>query len=301
MNDVVLLTSGKEILFSRKFTTIDLDGRRWLVGVQIAALLHRETYNLYRSLKLKKVPVKRATPEQLEFLLRSRIVRPGTRSVTFVGYHEAIPFIEKETKRLTRKRSSKCRVSMSEDMIAQGGDELMLERRASAPGSLLAGGKEEAEDPMEEDLEEGEEEADGPERRRAALSVLSELAACELQDAPARGAPSSADGSSHPFRLNNINIPTVLPPPQTAPFSVGGAFPTQQPQQPQPQGFPSPNPNQAEPNAHLRALMASPFFSAMTSLYILASMSDRELLCRPESSLTGVSTPAGSAAAAVTI
>jgi len=247
-------------------------------------------------------------------------VRPGTRSVTFVGYHEAIPFIQKETKRLTRKRSSKCRVSMSEDMIAQGGDELMLERRASAPGSLLAGGKEEAEDPMEEDLEEGEEEEENNaggsgHRRVASLSLLSELAAVELTEAPhlRGGDGGGGGGGALQIRLEHPNPAELMPLTPMAgaaspfQFSAGGPFPAQQQpmqlQLPNASSVPLPSANQDEPNAHLRALMASPFLSAMTSLYILASMSDRELLlCHPETpSLSAVSTPAGPTATVVTI
>jgi len=101
-----LLVSSREVLFGKRFTVVSFEGDRWLIGVQISSLLSRETYNLYRSLKIKNVTVKRASPEQLDFMLKNKIVKPGTRSVTFVAYHESIPFIECEIKKFTRKKRS---------------------------------------------------------------------------------------------------------------------------------------------------------------------------------------------------
>lgn len=83
-----------ETLFGEHLSVILLSDKKFLVGVQIASLLSRETFNLYRSLKIKNVPITRASQEQIEFLTKMGAVKAGTHSVTLVAYEDAINFIE---------------------------------------------------------------------------------------------------------------------------------------------------------------------------------------------------------------
>ncbi len=83
----------KENLWSRATSVIMIAERKYLVGVQIAKLLKRETFNLYRSMKVKGIEVVRATSEQVEHLMRCGAVKRGTRSVTLVAYDAAISFV----------------------------------------------------------------------------------------------------------------------------------------------------------------------------------------------------------------
>jgi len=71
-----------------------------MIGVQIAYLLQRETYNLYRSMKVKNIQVLRATPEQVDFLLKTNVVKPGTRSITFIPFNQAVAYITDEIKKV---------------------------------------------------------------------------------------------------------------------------------------------------------------------------------------------------------
>ena len=78
-------------------TVVLLEGNQYLIGVEVAGLLQRETYNVYRSLKMKQVPLRRALPDQIDYLTRAKIVAVGTHSVTFVPYAEGLNFISRES------------------------------------------------------------------------------------------------------------------------------------------------------------------------------------------------------------
>jgi hypothetical protein len=48
--------------FGKTFSIFEIEGDKYLLGVQMAHLLRRETYNVYRSLKIKKISMQRASP-----------------------------------------------------------------------------------------------------------------------------------------------------------------------------------------------------------------------------------------------
>ena len=79
--------------FGKKLSVVKLTGNKYLIGVQIAALLQRETFNMYRSMKIKNVQLIRATPEQVELLCSCSAVRSGTHSVTLIPYDAGLYFI----------------------------------------------------------------------------------------------------------------------------------------------------------------------------------------------------------------
>ena|SRR3990167_1333393 len=80
-------------VFGKKLTVVYFDEQKYLIGVQIAALLKRETFNMYRSMKIKNVRIKRAAPEQVEYLCQCNAVRPGTHSVTLIPFETGLYFI----------------------------------------------------------------------------------------------------------------------------------------------------------------------------------------------------------------
>lgn len=51
--------------FGRSFSVFEVNGEKYLLGVQMASLLRRETYNVYRSLKIKKIALQRATAAEV--------------------------------------------------------------------------------------------------------------------------------------------------------------------------------------------------------------------------------------------
>jgi hypothetical protein len=88
-------------------SVLRINDTKWLIGVEMAHLLQRETYNLYRSMKVKYIAVQRATPDQVDFLIKTNVVKPGTRSVTFVPLEPAIPYINEELKKIgSRKKKN---------------------------------------------------------------------------------------------------------------------------------------------------------------------------------------------------
>lgn len=74
-------------------TVLNYDGRKWLIGVQVAAALNRETFNMYRSMKVKGVDLTRAAPAHVEWLIRQGVVKGGTHSVTLIPYDTGLSFI----------------------------------------------------------------------------------------------------------------------------------------------------------------------------------------------------------------
>lgn len=81
---------------NHKLVVVMLGGVEYLIGVHVAKLLKKETFNLYRSFKVKNIQVVRASNTELEWCLQARIVKKGTRSVTFVPYYSAKSFVEDE-------------------------------------------------------------------------------------------------------------------------------------------------------------------------------------------------------------
>ena len=79
--------------FGKRLSVIRLDGEEFLIGVQIASLLKRETFNMYRSMKIKNISIQRANPEQVDFLCKCNAVRTGTHSVTLIPYEAGLYFI----------------------------------------------------------------------------------------------------------------------------------------------------------------------------------------------------------------
>jgi hypothetical protein len=79
--------------FGKRLSVIRLDGEEFLIGVQIASLLKRETFNMYRSMKIKNISIQRANPEQVDFLCKCNAVRTGTHSVTLIPHESGLYFI----------------------------------------------------------------------------------------------------------------------------------------------------------------------------------------------------------------
>lgn len=97
----------REKIYGKKMSVLTFSGQKYLIGVQIAHLLQRETYNLYRSMKVKKIPVVRASTEQVDYLLKTNVVKPGTRSVTFIPIDHAMSYIHEEIKKVGLRKKNK--------------------------------------------------------------------------------------------------------------------------------------------------------------------------------------------------
>jgi len=90
---LMIATHETTSAFGKKLTVVTVEGQKYLIGVQIAALLKRETFNMYRSMKIKNIRIKRAAPEQVEYLCQCNAVRPGTHSVTLIPFDSGLYFV----------------------------------------------------------------------------------------------------------------------------------------------------------------------------------------------------------------
>ena len=99
----------QEIRPGHSVSICTFDDRMYFIGVQLAALLKRETFNLYRSMKIRNVAVSRATHEQILFLLSVGAVRPGTRSLTLLDYTSCSAFIQLQGENLPKKSASQAK------------------------------------------------------------------------------------------------------------------------------------------------------------------------------------------------
>jgi len=92
----------KREYFGASFSVVTMEDQEYLIGVQIAHFLKRETFNLYRSMKIKNLDVIRASPSQVDYLVQTNSIKRGTHSVTMVPLKQGISFIAEEVKRLEK-------------------------------------------------------------------------------------------------------------------------------------------------------------------------------------------------------
>jgi len=88
-----------QTLFGQSMSVFTLAERDFLIGVQIAVLLKRETFNLYRSIKIKGIELVRAENEHVDFLVNCNSIKRGTHSVTLIPLDEGIAFVDEERRR----------------------------------------------------------------------------------------------------------------------------------------------------------------------------------------------------------
>ncbi len=80
-------------VFGKSMSVLTVADKEYLIGVQIAQLLKRETFNLYRSLKIKGIDVLRAENEQVDYLVNCNSIKRGTHSVTLVPFDDGLNFV----------------------------------------------------------------------------------------------------------------------------------------------------------------------------------------------------------------
>jgi len=80
-------------LFHSSLSVVSFNGIKYLLGVQIAEVLKRKTFNLYHCMKKKNINLRRATQNEVEYLISLEAVLVGTHSVTLVPYAEGLCFV----------------------------------------------------------------------------------------------------------------------------------------------------------------------------------------------------------------
>lgn len=92
-------TAWREERFDRRVTLLALRDAldvRYMIGVKIAKILRRETFNLYRSMRAKGIELVRLSSVDTQEIVALGAVRRGTHSVTIVKDEAASQFIEAE-------------------------------------------------------------------------------------------------------------------------------------------------------------------------------------------------------------
>lgn len=91
--------------YHHNLAIIQIESERFLLGIQLAKLLRRETSNLYRSLKRARIPLVRASSDQVRWInsLNLCFVQK-THSITFIPLRETIDYLTEEFR---RRKSSK--------------------------------------------------------------------------------------------------------------------------------------------------------------------------------------------------
>jgi hypothetical protein len=99
--------------FGKKMLTVEVTPAsqhqpgRYFIGVQIAHFLKRETFNLYRSMKLSSIAIIKCQPDEIEELTQIDAIKRGIHSVTLVPYDAGLKYIDRELKRKPRKKGDK--------------------------------------------------------------------------------------------------------------------------------------------------------------------------------------------------
>lgn len=98
---------SKKKLFGKQLNVIELDNKDYLIGRELAALLNRETFNMYRTMKVKRIEIRRANPEQVEYFAKVGAVRTGTHSVTLIPFVDGVRFVEEALERQMKNTDKK--------------------------------------------------------------------------------------------------------------------------------------------------------------------------------------------------
>jgi hypothetical protein len=106
-----------EYVHGLPLTVVTHNDVEFLIGVQIAHHFHRETFNLYRSMKLSGIALTKCDPDQIEELARLDAIKRGIHSVTLVPLAHGLAYIGKELKRKPRKKAARQMRRFISDMI----------------------------------------------------------------------------------------------------------------------------------------------------------------------------------------
>eukprot|EP01097_Dermamoeba_algensis_P009784 TRINITY_DN7028_c0_g1_i1.p1 TRINITY_DN7028_c0_g1~~TRINITY_DN7028_c0_g1_i1.p1 ORF type:complete len:248 (-),score=50.80 TRINITY_DN7028_c0_g1_i1:241-984(-) len=98
---------SKKKIFGKHLNVIELDNKEYLIGRELAALLNRETFNMYRTMKVKRIEIRRANPEQVEYFAKVGAVRTGTHSVTLIPLTDGVRFVEEALERQMKNTDKK--------------------------------------------------------------------------------------------------------------------------------------------------------------------------------------------------
>lgn len=86
----------------KDLTVLRCLGVSYFIGVEFSRAVKKETFNIYRSLKLRGVQLVRLGLDSVVALVIADILPRGTRSATLIPVGEAIAWLEEETKKKAR-------------------------------------------------------------------------------------------------------------------------------------------------------------------------------------------------------
>ncbi len=71
----------------------DGGNKKYLIGGQVAKVVDKEAFNMYRSMRTKGIKPKLANPHQAQFLLDQGLVKRVCHRTTLLPIHQALPWI----------------------------------------------------------------------------------------------------------------------------------------------------------------------------------------------------------------
>lgn len=83
-------------LFQHRLVLFEANGSGWLIGAQVAALLRKETYNLYQSFKRRGIPFRKASIEEVSYLISSMAVLSKRPCITLLSYTPTLCYMADE-------------------------------------------------------------------------------------------------------------------------------------------------------------------------------------------------------------
>jgi len=128
---------SKRLVSGSHLDVLTTQAGSYFVGVQMSKVLQRETFNLYRSFKLKKIPFLRASTPEIEFLIEVGAVPGSTHSITLVPVDLAVPYIEEVLKQqetgkgLTGRKPKRLREQHANNMKREESEESLHDDQKS--------------------------------------------------------------------------------------------------------------------------------------------------------------------------
>lgn len=88
------------------FSVCRINGHDFLIGIQVATFLDRETHNIYRALRRRGVTVYRGTAADVEILVQARAVSSITKALSFLPMERTVAYIKQQLEALNSGSNS---------------------------------------------------------------------------------------------------------------------------------------------------------------------------------------------------
>eukprot|EP00013_Stygamoeba_regulata_P028611 CAMPEP_0177663238 /NCGR_PEP_ID=MMETSP0447-20121125/19800_1 /TAXON_ID=0 /ORGANISM="Stygamoeba regulata, Strain BSH-02190019" /LENGTH=286 /DNA_ID=CAMNT_0019169023 /DNA_START=66 /DNA_END=926 /DNA_ORIENTATION=+ len=133
----VAIDHEKRLIFGEQLTVVTYMQKQWLVGVQIASFLGRETFNMYRSMKIKKVRMQRASQEVVDYLTKVKALRCGTHSATLCLFEDAVNFMKNAIGKFGKRKQPNQLSEHNEQEVESTGEAKIIDKPSDAAAEAV--------------------------------------------------------------------------------------------------------------------------------------------------------------------